>query len=126
MILRPGKQAEYDEYKAKNYDEYGSCVVRFAERWAGLMETRIKQGAKVADIAKAMSHKADTERISGAAFSFAVESLGWYWIHGVEVMAWYKAEQRKVYGNDVCEHTTELEEGRREEEGIEEGRRKKG
>lgn len=58
-------EVEYTDWKAKNDDPYGAGIVRYAERWADLMEQRMEQGESLEAIAKTTSHEADTEGVTG-------------------------------------------------------------
>ncbi len=71
-----------------NDDPYGACGVRYAERWADLMEERMHDGSTVAEVAKKASHDADTEGITGFTYARAVSILGWAWEHGEELRRW--------------------------------------
>lgn len=75
-----------------NTDEYGSAVVRYAEKWADLMEARIATGARVEDIAKATSHEADTDGITIFIYWRAVSILSRVWEHGEELRRWHNLD----------------------------------
>ena len=79
----------YEEWKANNTDPYGSTVFRYAERWADMMEERITKGEKIEDIAKELSHKADTEGITGFMYGCAVSILSQCWEYGEELRKWH-------------------------------------
>lgn len=78
--------------KANNDDPYGACVVRYAERWADLMETEMASGAKLEDIAKETSHTADTEGITGFMYGAAVSILSGVWQHGEALRRWHNVK----------------------------------
>ena len=75
-----------------NQDAYGSGVIRFAERWANLMEAKMEAGEKLADIASAASHEADTEGITGFMYGCAVGILSGVWEHGEELRRWHNLD----------------------------------
>lgn len=77
---------------AINNDPYGSCVVRYAERWANAMEKEMESGKSLIDIADATSHKADTEGITGYMYVCAVSILSQVWEHGEELRKWHNKE----------------------------------
>lgn len=56
---------KWDKFVNANIDPYGSGVVRYAERWANLMEQEIENGKTIIEIADSASYKADTEGITG-------------------------------------------------------------
>ena len=92
MKIIEAKQAEYDEYVAKNQDPYGSGVVRYTERWAELMESRMATGEQLEDIAKETSHEADSEGITGFMYGCAVQALAYYWPYGEELRKWHNLD----------------------------------
>ena len=73
----------------KNQDGYGSGVIRFAARWANLMEAKMVKGAKLKDIADKCSHEADVEGITGFMYGAAVSILSQVWEHGEELRRWH-------------------------------------
>lgn len=75
-----------------NTDGYGSGVIRFAERWADLMEQRMAEGATLTDIAKKASHDADTEGVTGFMYGCAVSILAKVWEHGEDLRRWHNLE----------------------------------
>lgn len=89
MKIKPGLEAEYDEYKAKNSDPYGAGVVTFERRWANAMEVFLEDGRDLAAIAEDASRIADTEGITGFMYGCAVKSLAHFWVHGEELRRWH-------------------------------------
>ncbi len=73
----------------KNSDGYGSGVIRFAERWARLMESRIFNGDTVEMCAEEASSLADNEGITGFMYGCAVSILSQVWVHGDELRRWH-------------------------------------
>ena len=88
IIDQPG----WDKTVTKNTDGYGSCVVRYAARWAWLMEQRIAEGSTVADIAKQTGHDADREGITGFMYGCAVGILAQVWKHGEALRCWHNID----------------------------------
>lgn len=80
------------QYKANNKDPYGAAVLSFAERWADLMEEKIKSGQTLEAIAKATSHEADTEGITGFMYGCAVQILSQVWERGESLRRWHNGE----------------------------------
>ncbi len=72
-----------------NTDGYGSGVIRFAERWARLMESRISNGDTVEGCAKEASHLADNEGITGFMYGCAVSILSQVWEYGEQLRRWH-------------------------------------
>lgn len=84
------KDKKYWEEK-KNLDigPYWSCILRYAERWANLMESEIAKDKTVMEIAKETSYDANTEDLSWLQFSHAVAILAQCWKYGDELKTWY-------------------------------------
>ena len=75
--------------KNNGSDPYSGVAVRFAERWANLMEEHMERGEKLPDCAKRLSHKADTEYITGFLYGCAVGILSEVWVHGETLRQWH-------------------------------------
>lgn len=76
----------------KNSDGYGGGVIRFAERWARLMEGRIANGDTVEGCAEEASSLADNEGITGFMYGCAVSILSQVWVHGDELRRWHNLD----------------------------------
>lgn len=76
----------------KNTDPYGSAIMRYAARWASLMEERMTQGSSLTEIAHVTSHEADLEGITGFMYGAAVSILAEVWTHGEELRRWHNLE----------------------------------
>lgn len=85
-------QKAWDKTVAVNTDGYGACAVRYAARWANVMEKQIACGATVADCAKAASHEADVEGITGFMYGCAVGILSKAWARGEELRRWHNLD----------------------------------
>ena len=87
--VKPELKEAYQEFRTKVCgDFYSAGILRYAERWAAMMEDRIEAGATVAEAAEATHHLADTENISGFMYGQAVNLLSGYWEHGDELRQW--------------------------------------
>lgn len=75
----------WDMAVKKNQDLYGAAVIRYAERWADLMEAQMQSGQPLAAIWKSSSHEADTEGITGFMYGAAVSILAKVWEHGEDL-----------------------------------------
>ena len=82
----------WEKFVAINNDPYGSGVVRYAERWANMMEQEMESGKSLIDIADATSNKADTEGITGYMYGCAVSILSQVWERGEELRKWHNKE----------------------------------
>lgn len=75
-----------------NQDDYGSCVIRYADKWARLMQVRLDSGETVAECAEKMSRLADDEGITGFMYGCAVQMLAKCWKHGEALRRWHNKE----------------------------------
>lgn len=75
-------------------DPYSNAVIVYAEKWARIMEARMKQvdGLTVAECAEAASHLADDDGITGFMYGAAVSTLSAVWIHGDALRAWHNRQ----------------------------------
>ena len=85
-------QEKWDVAVAANQDSYGKGIKDFAERWANLMETKIKSGKQLDDFAKATSHDADTDGITGFMYGCAVGLLSQTWEYGEQLRRWHNID----------------------------------
>jgi len=79
----------WEKAVAANTDDYGSGVIRYAERWARLMEGRMIRGDTLEACAEEASHLADDEGITGFMYGCAVNILSKTWIHGDQLRRWH-------------------------------------
>lgn len=82
-------EATWKEFAEANTDPYGGCVVRYAETWARLMQSRIDNGEAVAECAEETSRIADDEGITGFMYGCAVATLAKTWKHGEDLRRWH-------------------------------------
>ena len=82
----------WQRYVGFNQDMYGADILRFASRWAKLMEKEMSLGAKLADIADKTAGKADLEGMSGHSMYLATAVLARVWEHGEDLWKWHLAE----------------------------------
>lgn len=79
----------WSKFEENNKDPYGKACIDYARTWADLMETKLAEGSKLEDIAKATSHEADTEGITGFMYGGAVQMLSQCWEHGEQLRKWH-------------------------------------
>ena len=92
--VKPELKEAYQEFRTKVCgDFYSAGILRYAERWAAMMEDKIEAGATVAEAAEATHHLADTENISGFMYGQAVNLLSGYWEHGDELRQWQEQHE---------------------------------
>lgn len=72
-----------------NDDPYGACAVRYAARWANLMEAKMAMGSTLVDCANATSREADVEGITGFMYGCVVSLLSRVWKHGEALRKWH-------------------------------------
>lgn len=83
-------ESAWAKYRKNNEDDdYGECCLRYAARWANLMDVRIAAGEKLEDIANSTSHEADTEGITGFMYGAAVSMLASCWRYGETLRRWH-------------------------------------
>lgn len=85
-------QAFWEKGLASNTDPYGRRCFTYAEDWANLMEARMANGERIADMAEATSHEADTDGITGFMYGVAVSILSKVWEHGEALRLWHNLE----------------------------------
>lgn len=85
-------QAAWDKWRTNNTDPYGSAVIRYAARWAAMMEACMIAGQKLEDVAKQASHDADVEGITGFMYGAAVTVLASCWEHGEALRRWHNRD----------------------------------
>lgn len=97
MKIMNGKEHAYKDWYNKNEDGYSRACFTFAERWAELMETEIEQSDKtplevIIECGNRLSHKADTEGITGFMCGCAVSILSQVWEYGEDLRKWHNKE----------------------------------
>lgn len=97
MKILAGKEELYKEWIDKNTDSYGRGILRYANRWADMLEGAIKASndspfKTIVDNAEELSHKADTEGITGFMYGCAVKFLSQCWEYGEELRKWHNKE----------------------------------
>ena len=75
-----------------NKDGYGGAVMKYAERWARMMQVELARGSSVSDVAKRLSHDADLEGITGFMYGCAVAILSKCWKHGEDLRRWHNID----------------------------------
>jgi hypothetical protein len=82
----------WNKFKSNNTDGYGGRVVRYAEEWARLMQTRIDNGGTIQGSAEETSRMADDDGITGFMYGCAVGVLAKVWKHGEALRRWHNKE----------------------------------
>lgn len=91
--MKVSDESAWQKWRENNTDGYGSAVIRYAERWADVMEKRMREaGAPLGKVAKQASHDADTEGITGFMYGAAVAVLATSWEHGEELRRWHNLD----------------------------------
>lgn len=99
MKIVKGKEQEYKEWYDKNSDPYSRECFTYAERWAGMMEEKIKASEDdemkvIVDNAAQLSVEADEEGITGFMQGAAVSILSQYWEYGECLKKWHNKEYK--------------------------------
>lgn len=92
MKIKEDQAHSYAAWREKNSDSYSTRCFTYAEEWADLMESRLAQGATIADCAKETSHAANTDGITGFMYGMAVSILAKAWQHGEELRRWHNLD----------------------------------
>jgi hypothetical protein len=82
----------WKKFVANNKDGYGGRVVRYAEEWARLMQTRLANGETIPECAEELSRMADDDGITGYMYGCAVSVLAKAWKHGETLRRWHNKE----------------------------------
>lgn len=86
MHINSGMEQEYENYvKLNSLDPYSKACVDYAEKWADLMEESLANEESLEDTWKQLSHKADTDGITGFMYGCAVQALAHFWVHGEQL-----------------------------------------
>jgi len=86
-------------------DPYSARVVRYAEEWGRLMQTRIANGESVAQCAHELSRLADDDGITGFMYGCAVQMLVRCWKHGEELRLWHNCDTQIGTEGDKANET---------------------
>ncbi len=81
---------------------YTREILKYAERWANIMESRLSDIVTVADIAESTSAEADNG-ISGYMYNVAVILLVRCWKHGEELRRWHNIHTDPEQGKEANE-----------------------
>lgn len=101
MKIREGMEQEYTTFRENNtQDDYSEAVIRYAERWCGMMEQEIEKGTPVAEAAALTERAADTDGITGFMYGCAVQTLCQFWEYGEELRQWHNSKY-DYEGSDV-------------------------
>ncbi len=84
----------WNKFKSNNTDGYGGRVVRYAEEWARLMQTRLSNGETIPQCADELSRLADDDGITGYMYGCAVGVLAKVWKHGEALRRWHNKESQ--------------------------------
>jgi len=93
-----GARMEWDRAVEVNDDDYGSGVIRFCARWAGLMEVEMEHGARLEDIADETRRRANKGGVNEFQEGLALSVLSTVWAHGDELRRWH---QQATQGTDA-------------------------
>lgn len=95
----------WNKFKSNNTDGYGGRVVRYAEEWARLMQTRLANGETIPQCADELSRLADDDGITGYMYGCAVGVLAKVWKHGEALRRWHNKETQIGTEGDKANET---------------------
>lgn len=90
-----------------NPDAYGTAAIRYAEKWARIMEGRIARGLTVAKCAEDAAHVADDEGITGHMQGWAGALLARAWVHGEALSQWHDEDVKRRRTSNAAPSRTE-------------------
>lgn len=99
--MRLRHESEYNTWKMSNNNDLGNYIVRFADRWMELMESRIEKGEQVQDIASKTMKLADTEGLTEAMRFSAIKIVTFCWAYGDDLREWYIKETEEEEEDDT-------------------------
>jgi hypothetical protein len=84
-FLSKAAEATWQSYVAHNTDPRGADTMRYAERWARLMQREMSAGKRLEDIYATTLNEADLEGMSGATGGMAEQILIRTWKYGSDL-----------------------------------------
>ncbi len=97
-------ESAWKKWTEANSDGYGGRVIRYAEEWARLMQSRIANGESLESVADETSHLADDDGITGFMYGAAVSVLSETWKHGESLRRWHNSKtQISTEGDEANE-----------------------
>lgn len=102
-------EVEYNRWKSKNTDSFGTIIFNFLEEWATLIEDGIHESGEdplmyINKNARKLRSKTKYFYISGAMYEFAINILSDYWKYGKILKEWnenYSKNNIIEVGNDL-------------------------
>lgn len=83
----------WDTFVNANKDGgYGEGIIKYAEKWARLMQKEMSNGKTLAKCASDTSYAADDEGITGFMYGVAVAILSKCWKHGEQLRRWHNKD----------------------------------
>jgi hypothetical protein len=79
----------FNEWKAKNTDDYGTVIFEYAVSWAKLMQVEMSQGKTIPECAEKTSFQLGFLGITGFIYGAAVTILSACWKHGEALKSWH-------------------------------------
>jgi hypothetical protein len=95
MEIRDEQAWRKERSKQDWQNESNRAILRYAQSWARLMQLRLRQGRRLADIWRESSFEADFYGMSGASGGVAAQIIARHWTHGPEFWRLYTAESRR-------------------------------
>ena len=105
MKIKESIREDFEHGKKINDNPYGSGVYKYLERWADMLEEKMKETGKpmpevIEEYADQLSHDADTEGITGFMYGCAVSILSQAWEYGEDLRKWHNKQYG--YSGDGC------------------------
>src|SRR5512138_1646769 len=95
MKIKPGLEAEYEQYKEVNKnDMYSRAIVDWGEDVTRILESKLEEGKQVPDCMEEALHQSDDD-YTGFMYDCMISALGKFWQHGDEVLKWHNRRYAK-------------------------------
>ena len=90
-------EAAWQAYFDRNSDPYSRAAVNYAARWMAMMEADADEFGiddTLAQRADRLSHRADTDGISGYMHAAAARGIAQFWKYGEEFRRWFNRKNQ--------------------------------
>lgn len=95
-------ESGWNTFVKNNQVGYGAAIIRFAERWAKLMQAEMNDGKQLEEVADSTFRDADDERIAGFIYGAAVATLSETWKHGELLRRWHNKDVQIGNEGDIA------------------------
>ena len=97
-------KATWNAFLLTAVDRDKGAILRYATRWANLMEEHLNLGGQLKDIARTTSQEADYEGITGSMYDEALRVLCECWDYGEELREWHRDSENEPSDENEEDH----------------------